>query len=149
MMKRLQSVTSGDSYDRAFDWRRHAMIRLVRSFSATGALLMLSGSGCYVESGPPPPQQAVVYQQPPPPPPQQEVVYEQEPPAPPPPQPEVVPAAPGPDYLWIHGYHRWDGHRYVWAGGRYERRPHANARYAPAHWEARGRGHAWVEGRWE
>ena len=62
-------------------------------------------------------------------PPQGEVVVESEPPPPPPPEQEVVPASPGPEYVWIGGYHRWDGHRYVWVRGRYDRRPHANARW--------------------
>jgi hypothetical protein len=59
-----------------------------------------------------------------------------------------MPPAPGPDYVWVAGYHRWQGNRYVWVAGRYERRPHANARFEPAHWEARPRGKVWVEGRW-
>ena len=59
-----------------------------------------------------------------------------------------MPPPPGPEFLWVAGYHRWDGHRYVWTGGRYERRPHANARFEPAHWEARGRGKVWIEGHW-
>jgi hypothetical protein len=100
------------------------------------ALFALTVMGCYVETG--------TYAGPPPPPPQGEVVVESEPP---PPQ-EVAPASPGPDYVWIGGYHRWDGHRYVLVRGRYERRPHPNAHYSAAHWEARGRGHVWVEGRW-
>jgi hypothetical protein len=106
------------------------------------ALFALSVMGCYVEAG----TQAGP---PPPPPPQQEVVVESEPPPPPPPEQEVVPASPGADYIWIGGYHRWDGHHYVWTKGRYDRRPHANARWNAAHWEARGRGHVWVEGRWD
>jgi hypothetical protein len=80
---------------------------------------------------------------------QTEVVVEGEAPAPPPPQVEVVPAAPGPDFFWVRGYHRWDGHHYVWMGGRYERRPHPNAQWRAAHWETRGRGHVWIEGNWD
>ena len=41
----------------------------------------------------------------------QEVVVRVRPPHP------VVEArvvAPGPGYIWIAGYHRWDGHAYVW-----------------------------------
>ena len=26
--------------------------------------------------------------------------------------------SPGPGYVWTPGYHRWDGNRYVWTGGR-------------------------------
>jgi hypothetical protein len=109
--------------------------------SVTSALFALSVMGCYVETG--------TNVGPPPPPPQGEVVVESEPPPPPPPPQEVVPASPGPDYEWIGGYNRWDGHRYVAVRGHYEHRPHANAHYTAAHWEARGRGHVWVEGRWQ
>src|SRR5580704_801276 len=28
---------------------------------------------------------------------------------------ETRPASPGPNYVWIAGYHRWDGHAYAWA----------------------------------
>jgi hypothetical protein len=121
------------------------MIRQNRLFIWTPVFLApfaLSMMGCYVEAG----TQAGP---PPPPPPQGEVVVESEPPAPPPPQEEVVPASPGPEFVWIGGYHRWDGRRYVWTRGRYERRPHANARWSTAHWETRAHGHVWVEGRWE
>jgi hypothetical protein len=33
--------------------------------------------------------------------------------APPPPIVERHPVAPGPRYVWVGGYHRWDGRRYV------------------------------------
>ena len=78
----------------------------------------------------------------------EEVAYEGDPPPPPAPEVEVVPASPGPEFVWIGGYHRWDGRRYVWVGGRYERRPHPTARWVAPHWEARGRAHVWVGGRW-
>jgi hypothetical protein len=121
-----------------------AMIPRSRHFARTPALaamFALSVMGCYVETG------AAVGG--PPPPPAGEVVVESDPPPPPPPEQEVVPASPGVDYVWVGGYHRWDGRRYVWVRGRYEHRPHANARWRAAHWEARGRGHVWVEGRWQ
>jgi hypothetical protein len=95
-------------------------------------------------SAPPPP---VVEQAPPPV--QAEIVVEGAPPAPPPPQQEAVPASPGVEFLWVPGYHRWDGHHYVWTHGRYEHRPHANARWTASHWEPRGQGHVWIEGNWE
>ena len=92
-------------------------------------------SGCYAEAyGPEPAVEG-------------EVVVNA-PPPPPPPQVEVVAASPGPDYVWIGGYHRWYGGRYVWVRGRYERRPHARAYWQPAHWEAHARGRIWIEGRW-
>ncbi len=81
-------------------------------------------------------------------PPAQETVYESEPPPPPAPVVEAPPPSPGPEYVWIGGYHRWDGHGYVWVHGRYDRRPHPAANWEPAHWENRGRSHVYVEGRW-
>jgi hypothetical protein len=69
---------------------------------------------------------------------------------PPPPaaQVEVVPASPGPEYVWVEGYHRWDGRAYVWVGGHYDRPPRRGARWERAHWEDRGRRHVWIEGAW-
>ncbi len=53
--------------------------------------------------------------------------------------PPVVVEHPGPPpeagVVWVSGYHRWDGARYVWVPGRYERPPHRGA-----HWVA----HRWV-----
>jgi len=103
--------------------------------TATVALAPLAGAGCYVEARPAPPVEG-------------EVVVEAEPPPPPAAQVEVVPASPGVEFFWVGGYHRWEGGRYVWVPGRYERRPHPAARWEGAHWEARGRGRVWVEGRW-
>jgi hypothetical protein len=105
---------------------------LLVSIATLGLAGSFNGCSCHVESGPP-----------------VETVYESEPPPPPPPQQEVVPASPGAEWVWVGGYHRWDGHAYVWVRGRYERRPHAAAHWRAAHWEARGRAHVWVEGRWE
>jgi hypothetical protein len=127
------------------------------------ALTMLLGSssvvlGCTVHGGasvnvPPPPTATLVVQgntdvqaqgtvQ-------TELVVQGPPPAPPPPQVEVVPASPGVEFFWVGGYHRWDGHAYVWTGGRYEHRPHAGAQWHAAHWEPRGGGHVWIEGNWD
>jgi hypothetical protein len=94
----------------------------------------LSATGCYVEARTVPVEG--------------EVVYESEPPPPPPAEVEVVPASPGVEYFWVGGYHRWDGRRYVWVRGRYERRPHERAHWETAHWEVRGHAHVWVDGRW-
>ena len=44
---------------------------------------------------------------------------------PPPVTVEVRGTAPGPEYVWIDGYHRWEGDRYVWVSGHWERRPQA------------------------
>jgi hypothetical protein len=50
--------------------------------------------------------------------------------------------------VWIHGYHRWDGGRYVWVPGRWERPPHPGARWIDGRWERRHDGYYWREGRW-
>jgi hypothetical protein len=59
-------------------------------------------------------------------------------------------ASPGPDYLWIGGAWSWQGgsRNYAWTAGRWEQPPHAGAKWAPAHTEARGRGKVFVEGSW-
>jgi len=56
--------------------------------------------------------------------------------------------APGPGYVWVEGYHRWDGNRFVWVGGRWERPPRSRAVWVPGHWNHDGRGYYWVDGRW-
>jgi len=61
---------------------------------------------------------------------------------------EVQPGSPGPEYVWVRGYHRWDGHAYIWVHGRYERRQHVRANWVPAHWENRGRSPVWYAGHW-
>lgn len=68
---------------------------------------------------------------------------------PPAPLVETRVVAPGPGYVWVPGYHSWDGRAYVWRPGRWDRGPRANARWVPARW-VRDRRHGWylVEGHW-
>ena len=58
--------------------------------------------------------------------------------------------APGPDYVWIDGYHRWDVgvHHYNWVHGRWERPPRASATWENGRWEHSDRGWRYYEGRW-
>jgi hypothetical protein len=56
--------------------------------------------------------------------------------------------APGPNYIWVHGYHRWDGRAYVWVPGRYIVRPRAHAVWVDGSWRHGSRGYYWVEGHW-
>ena len=106
--------------------------------SAVGIAAACLG-GCYVETSPMPPDAPAA---------QGEVVVA-DPPAPPPPVAEAPPAPPPePGMVYVQGYHRWDGHAYQWEKGHYERPPRPQARYTPAHWEARGRGKVWVNGHW-
>jgi hypothetical protein len=55
---------------------------------------------------------------------------------------------PGPGFVWIAGYQRWDGARYVWVPGRYDRAPHPGARWVAHHWARRNGGWVLVEGHW-
>lgn len=66
--------------------------------------------------------------------------------------PPVVVEHPGPPpaagFIWIGGYHRWDGARYAWVPGHYERPPHPGARWVAHRYERRGGGWVFVEGHW-
>lgn len=69
--------------------------------------------------------------------------------APPAPQMEVVPVAPGPDYVWIPGY--WSvgiGGGWIWVGGHYAYPPRPHAVWMGGHWGRRGHGYVWIGGRW-
>ena len=68
--------------------------------------------------------------------------------APPVPVVEQRGPAPGPGYVWINGYHRWDGSAYVWVPGRWEMPPRPHARWIAHHWVRRNGGWVMVEGHW-
>ena len=55
---------------------------------------------------------------------------------------------PGPRYVWVGGYHRWDGNGYVWVPGQWEVPPHERAVWVAPRWEHRNGGYVFVEGRW-
>jgi hypothetical protein len=67
---------------------------------------------------------------------------------PPAPVYEVRTVAPGPGYVWIEGYHRWDGRAYLWVNGRWAQPPHPRSVWVAGHWDHEQRGYFWVEGRW-
>ncbi|HEY4011405.1 MAG TPA: hypothetical protein VGM11_14720 [Acidobacteriaceae bacterium] len=67
---------------------------------------------------------------------------------PPPPRHEVVPPPPHDGWVWRQGYHRWDGHAYVWVPGEYAAPPRPHARWVPGHWRDTPHGYVWVEGHW-
>jgi len=67
---------------------------------------------------------------------------------PPPPIVEVRAIAPGPRYVWVDGYHRWDGRAYVWMPGVWVVPPPRRVVWVPAHWVREPRGWYFVEGRW-
>src|SRR5262249_26678615 len=60
----------------------------------------------------------------------------------------VVEDRPGPDYIWVAGYYRWDGAVYAWTPGRWERPPRARAVWVTGRWYHERRGWYWVEGHW-
>ncbi|MDE1160460.1 MAG: hypothetical protein PW792_00785 [Acidobacteriaceae bacterium] len=66
---------------------------------------------------------------------------------PPPPRREFRPA-PRPGYEWQPGYHRWDGHAYVWVPGAYAAPPRRGVHWVPGHWDRRHGGYFWVDGHW-
>ena len=68
--------------------------------------------------------------------------------APPVYQTEVIGVAPGPEFVWVPGYHRWEGERYVWVAGRWDRPPHPRAKWVAGRWRHDRNGWFWVEGRW-
>jgi WXXGXW repeat (2 copies) len=61
---------------------------------------------------------------------------------------EPMPTAPGPGHAWVAGYWTWDGARYAWNQGHWERPPQAMDVWQAPRWE-HGR-HAWgfTQGRW-
>jgi hypothetical protein len=63
---------------------------------------------------------------------------------------ETIPPPPRehPGWAWRDGYHRWDGHAYVWVPGYYVEPPHPHAHWVGGHWDHRGDGYVWVEGHW-
>jgi hypothetical protein len=115
-----------------------------------GTLVLAAAlGGCYVQGdarvAAPAPQPVVVASVQPAPAPQpvvQDEVVEQEPPA-----PQVYVAAVRPGFIYIDGRWRWEGRRWVWREGYYERE-RAGFLWEPGRWTVRGRGHVWVEGRW-
>ena len=46
------------------------------------------------------------------------------------------------NHVWIGGFQRWDGNRYVWAPGRWEQPPRRHAHWVAPRWVHRGGG--WV-----
>ena len=61
---------------------------------------------------------------------------------------ETRPVRPGPNYVWIAGYHRWENNAYVWTPGRWMVAPRPHARWVAAHWARRPGGWVFVEGHW-
>lgn len=67
---------------------------------------------------------------------------------PPPPRPVEVVPAPRAGFVWVPGFHRWNGHRYVWVRGHYVHPPHPGAVWVAGEWREEQGGHVWHEGYW-
>jgi hypothetical protein len=67
-----------------------------------------------------------------------------------PPPPIVERRGPPPErgFVWIDGYQRWEGGRYIWTPGRWERPPHPGARWVAHHWAHRHGQWVLIEGHW-
>jgi hypothetical protein len=50
--------------------------------------------------------------------------------------------------VWISGYHRYEGNRYVWTPGHWARPPYPGAHWVAHRWEHRHGGYVLVEGHW-
>lgn len=68
--------------------------------------------------------------------------------APPAPVVETRVVAPGPGYVWVGGYHRWDGHADVWVPGSWVVPPHPHTHWVPGHWAHGHHGYWWKAGHW-
>jgi hypothetical protein len=67
---------------------------------------------------------------------------------PPPPIAEPIIVSPGPGFVWVRGYHTWEGNRYIWAPGHWERIPGGRHHWVPGHWRNNRHGWYWVPGHW-
>jgi hypothetical protein len=67
---------------------------------------------------------------------------------PPAPIVETRPVAPGPNYVWIGGYHNYVNGAYVWVPGRWDVPPRPHARWVAHRWVRRHGGYVLVEGHW-
>jgi WXXGXW repeat (2 copies) len=66
---------------------------------------------------------------------------------PPPPRGEVVVAAPGPGYIWVHGHYIWRHHHWVWIRGAWMFPPQPGAVWIEGRMDPGSR--AWIAGHWE
>ena len=57
--------------------------------------------------------------------------------------------SPGDGWAFLPGRHVWDGSRFVWESGRWEKRPRPGARWKPGRWVSHPKGYFWIDGRWD
>ncbi len=69
--------------------------------------------------------------------------------APPPPvSVAIVGRAPSAKYVWIPGYYKGSGGRYIWVAGRWMKPPHAGVVWVAPAWQRGPNGYVFVAGRW-
>lgn len=69
--------------------------------------------------------------------------------APPPRRVEVIPARPGPEFVWIGGYWAWASREYVWTPGHWERPPRRRVHWVQGRWHKHGHEWYWEPGHWK
>jgi WXXGXW repeat (2 copies) len=69
--------------------------------------------------------------------------------APPPRRVEVIPARPGPEFVWIEGHWAWASRDYEWSPGRWERPPRRHAHWVQGRWHKHGHEWYWEPGHWK
>ncbi len=62
---------------------------------------------------------------------------------------ELRAESPGPGWVWIEGYHRWDGGAYVWVPGRWERAPEGRRHWVRGRWRSYHGQWYWTDGHWD
>lgn len=67
---------------------------------------------------------------------------------PPVPRAEAIPAAPGPNHVWISGFWRWSNGRHAWAPGHWEP-TRSGFFWAPGHWVRHGSNWTFSGGFWQ
>jgi hypothetical protein len=67
----------------------------------------------------------------------------------PPPAPRAEPRPqPVPELVWAPGFWQWDGARWIWIAGAWQRPPAPGATWLPDRWEIRPRGAVFLPGGW-
>ena len=62
---------------------------------------------------------------------------------------ETRAVAPGPGYVWVGGFHRWNGKAYVWAPGHWVVPPRPHGVWVAGHWAHSHHGWWWKDGHWK
>jgi hypothetical protein len=69
--------------------------------------------------------------------------------APPPPvSVAIIGRAPSAQYVWVPGYYKGSGGRYVWVAGRWMKPPHRGVVWVAPAWQKGPNGYVFVAGRW-